>query len=139
MEHLTIAYILKKEQVLPIILHEDTMLRQKDASHFLLIYSITSMFTKITLYPVKYLPITKYFLHGSNIQQGIIDQMLTILNSVSPTIIHTSGITFKEKQYCYELYFSGVSDEDLFRFKNEILNLEAVEALEDSIVPFYNI
>ncbi len=139
MKHLTNAYILDKDQLLPIILHNENMIPQKRTSQFLVIYSITSLFTKITIYPAKYLPITKYFLYGSNIHQTTIDQMLSVLNSVSTTILHTSGIMFLENQYCYELYFSGVLNQDLSRFKNKILKLEGVEALEDSLVPFYNL
>ena len=138
MDHLTNAYILNKEQLSPIFLNKEAMLPQKDVSNFLLIYSRTSLFTKITIYPVEHLPITKYFLYGSNIHQATINQMLAIINSVSPTILHTSGIMFIENQYCYELYFSGVSKQDLYRFKDEISKLDGIEVLEDLLVPFYN-
>ena len=138
MNHLTSAYILNKEQLFPIILHKEAMLPQKGISSFLLIYSRTSLFTKITIYPVEHLPITKYFLYGSNIHQATINQILAIINSVSPKILHTSGIMYIENQYCYEFYFSGVAKQDLCQFKDEILKLDGIEELEDSLVPFYN-
>ena len=80
------------------------------------------------------IPIIKYIIRGSNIQQETINEILTVLTNRSLKIMHTSGIIMIHSEYFYELYFSDIQDRNISFFKNEITDIDGIDFVETEVI-----
>jgi len=135
MDGLTHSFVITKTQLLPILLHQEELIIDKNSPYYLLIYSTNSKFTKITVYPVNTVPVIKYFIRGSQITEDTINEILSILRPIHPIILHTSGIVFTDKRYEYEIYFTSSKETNFTHFKNKITQIPSIEFVADSKVP----
>jgi len=135
MDGLTHSFVITKTQLLPILLHQEELVNDKNSPYYLLIYSTNSKFTKISVYPVNTIPVIKYIIGGSQITEETINEILSMLRPIHPIILHTSGIVFTEKRYEYEIYFTSSKEANFTHFKNEITQIPSIEFVADSKVP----
>ena len=135
MDGLTHSFVITKTQLLPILLHQEELIIDKNSPYYLLIYSTNSKFTKISVYPVNTIPVIKYIIGGSQITEETINEILSMLRPIHPIILHTSGIVFTEKRYEYEIYFTSSKETNFTHFKNKITQIPSIEFVADSKVP----
>jgi hypothetical protein len=119
---------------MPILLFNKELVKENAKPYYLLIYSTTPRFTKLSIYPVDKIPIIKYSIKGTNIQHDTIEEMLSILKNESLTILHTSGILLIDKIYYYELYLSDVHEKNISFFKNEITDIKGINVVDVTII-----
>ena len=131
--HLTRSFIIKKSQLGSILLHHEDLIQQPLSPYYLLIYSTHSQFTKITVYPITTLPVIKLLITGITITQKIVEDMLSFLQTLHSTILHTSGIVSKKKQYVYEIFFTGTSDKICPRVTQKISEIAGLECEWDTM------
>ena len=136
MNGLTHAYLVSKTQLLPILLQQEKLICNKNSSYYLLIYSTTTKFTKISVYPVNSPPVVKYLIRGSNINESTINKILDMLKPIQPIIIHTSGIVFAEEQYEYEIYFTSSKVINIAHFKEKITQIPSIEFVSGIKIPY---
>lgn len=136
MNGLTHAYIVSKTQLLPILLQQESLVCDNDAAYYLLIYSTTKKFTKISVYPVNSPPVIKYQIGGSSITESTINEILDVLKPIQPIILHTSGIVFTEEQYEYEIYFTSSKVTNITQFKENITQIPSIEFVADTKIPY---
>ncbi|MHA1341248.1 MAG: hypothetical protein ACTSRZ_19470 [Promethearchaeota archaeon] len=136
MERLTTAFILRRRHIKPIILYQNQLIVKKKSPYFLLIYSTSSDYTKLTIYPIDTNIILKLILSGKNLTNNSIGKIVEVLNKFK--IIHTSGIVAFKDKFLYELYISGH-----FGWKDEITNyyyilkkIEGIEKLEEEWIRY---
>lgn len=132
---LTHSFVITKTELIPILLHQEELVNDKTSPYYLLIYSTTSKFTKISIYPVNTLPVIKYIIGGSQITEKTINEMLSLLKTIHPIILHTSGIVFTDKRYEYEIYFTSSSETNIIPFKNKLTQIPSIEFIADTEVP----
>ena len=131
---LTCSYIIDKERLPQILLHQDGLIAQSNSPYYLLIYSTRSQYTKITIYPVTTIPIRKYFIRGETFTQESVKELHSQLTGYHPTILHTSGIVLDSPKYIYEIYFSGVNDTDIKYLTQELIQIQGIDSIEDFII-----
>ncbi|MHA1109855.1 MAG: hypothetical protein ACTSRE_02045 [Promethearchaeota archaeon] len=135
MDGLTHSFVITKAQLIPILLHQEELVNDKNSPYYLLIYSTNSKFTKISVYPVNTVPVIKYFIGGPQITEDTINEILLILRPIHPIILHTSGIVLTDKRYEYEIYFTSSKETNFTHFKNKITQIPSIEFVADSKVP----
>jgi hypothetical protein len=134
MNGLTNAYLVSKTELLPILLQKEKLVCNNNSEYYLLIYSTTTKFTKILVYPVNSPPVIKYLIGGSNITESTINEILDVLKPIQPIILHTSGIVFTKEQYEYEIYFTSSKVTNIAHFKEKISQIRSIEFVGDSVI-----
>lgn len=138
MNGLTHSFVITKTQLIPLILHKKELISDKNSPYYLLVYSTTSKFTKISVYPVYVHPVIKFNIGGSQITEKTISEILSFLKTIHPIILHTSGIVFTDERYEYEIYFTSSRDTNAFSFKNKLTQIPGIEFVEVSEIPILN-